>query len=113
MRNVSSTSLTAGDVVSPGGISGRGFGSSRTRNSSRFDSSHSAYEPSPSARVMASSASVWRSDAWRMSSRRQRDAERGDASQDVRQSSTGDQAVAGFNERGVTELQRLEQVPLA
>ncbi len=41
---------------------------------------------------------------------RQRDAKRGDAPQDVRQSSTGDQSTAGFNERRVTELQRLEQL---
>ena len=42
--------------------------------------------------------------------RRKRDAKRRDAPQDVRQSSTGDQSIAGFNERGVTELQRFEQL---
>ena len=50
-------------------MSGRRLASSRTRKASRAASSQSAYDPSPSADVMAVNASVWRAESCRTSSR--------------------------------------------
>ncbi len=106
MRNVSSTSCTSGDAFRSAGISGRRPDSSRSRNSTRAASSQSAYAPSPSAEVIALSASVCRAESWRMSMPRQRDAEAGDAPQQVGQPAAGDQPVTGLLERAVAERER-------
>ena len=66
--NVSNTSLTSALHSRSLAISGLLPSSSPTRNAVRFSSSHSAYEPRPMCRVIASIASAWRSDSWRMSS---------------------------------------------
>ena len=66
--NVSSTSFTAALALSLRGTSGRALFNSASKNSCRFVSGHFAYEPSPTACVMASSVSVWRAASWRTSS---------------------------------------------
>ena len=62
MRNVSSTSVTSGSAETFA-ASGRCEPSSPTRKSTRFDSSHSAYDPRPRTVVMAASAAACLSDS--------------------------------------------------
>ena len=66
--NVSNTSLTSALHSRSLAMSGRLPSSSLARNAVRFSSSHSLYDPRPMCRVIASIASAWRSDSWRMSS---------------------------------------------